>query len=388
MDQAVRSDPVSRARALGPLIAENADAIERTQRIPSSLLQEINRAQLFRLLLPRGFGGEETHPRAYFEAVEEVSRHDGSLGWVMFVANSAALIAAHMEPATARTIFADPAGSLAWGPPGAQRAQAVPGGYRVSGTWPFASGCRHATWMGAHCPVIEAEGGLRLNAAGRPALRTLLFPVSSATLHDDWDVIGLRGTSSVSYSVRDLFVPEAHTSTRDDPAGSREMGRLYAFPQQTLYPVGAAAVAAGLTRGMLEAFGALAQRKAPRNLGTLAADIWVQTEFARQEARLASARALVLSVLEEVWTDPERGVVALHHRARLRMATTHALAEAVQVAGWAWHAAGTDAIRTGSPFERRFRDLLTVSQQIQARTANFEAVGKVLLGQELGGAFY
>ncbi len=328
-------------------------------------------------------------PWHYFNAVEEISRHDGSVGWLMFVANSACLISAWMEPETARAIFADPAASIAWGPPGADRCRAVPGGYRVSGTWSFASGCRHATWMGAHCPVVEPDGSLRLNARGKPLLRTLLFPVAAARLHDDWDVIGLRGTASVSYTVEDLFVPEAHSSTREEPEAVRERGRLYSFPQQTLYPVGAAAVAAGLVRGMLDAFGDLATRKSPRNLDLIARAPWVQTELARQEARLAAARALVLATLEEIWADPDPAVpISVAQRARLRLAVTHALDEATHVALWVWRAAGTDAIRTGSPFDRRLRDLLTVSQQIQARIANFEVVGKLLLGQEVAGPVY
>ncbi len=147
--------PLARARALAPRIEEAAVAIERDQRIPPTLLDAIHDSRLFRLLLPHSAGGEETDPRDYFHAVEEVGRHDGSLAWCMFVANSSALIAAYLDPVAARAIFTDPCASIAWGPPGPQRARAVPGGYRISGRWGFASGCRHATWMGAHAQVEE-----------------------------------------------------------------------------------------------------------------------------------------------------------------------------------------------------------------------------------------
>ena len=173
-------DAIARARSLGPAIAAAADTIERTQRIPEPLLTALHAARMCRMLLPRSVDGDEVPPWAYLRAVEELSRHDASLGWNVFVANSAALIAPFLPAETARTIFADPRAVVAWGPPNAATAQAVPGGYRVSGEWHFASGSRQATWMGVHCPVIEPDGTLRRGAAGRTAIRTLLFPAERA----------------------------------------------------------------------------------------------------------------------------------------------------------------------------------------------------------------
>ncbi len=228
----------------------------------------------------------------------------------------------------------------------------------------------------------SSDGSLRLNTSGRPTIRTLLFPAEHARLHDDWDVIGLRGTSSVSYTVEDVFVPEAYSSTREDPALAHESGRMYAIPQQGLYTVGAAGTALGIARGMLDAFVALATHKTPRALAApLAANAWVQTEFARIEARLGAARAWLLATLTEIMEDPDpRAPIEVSDRARLRLAASHAIDCATESADWIHRTAGTDAIGTGTAFERRFRDIHTVSQQIQARTANFEAVGRILLG--------
>ena len=118
--------------------------------------------------------------------------------------------------------------------------------------------------MGAHCHVLEADGTLRLNRFGRPTVRTLLFPASEATLLDTWRTIGLRGTASDSYSVNELFVSEAFSTTREDPTLRRERGPLYAFTMQGLYAAGVAAVGFGIARAMLSEFIALASRKAPR----------------------------------------------------------------------------------------------------------------------------
>src|SRR5579872_4586206 len=126
---ATASDPVARARAVGSEIEAAAADIERTQRIPEPLLSHIHDARLCRMLLPRAADGDEVPPWVYLRAVEEVSRHDGSVGWNVFVANSSALIAPFLSDEGMRTVFSDPRAIVAWGPPNASQAIAVPGGY-------------------------------------------------------------------------------------------------------------------------------------------------------------------------------------------------------------------------------------------------------------------
>jgi alkylation response protein AidB-like acyl-CoA dehydrogenase len=381
MDIQTSPDPVARARELGTEISAAADEIERTRRIPEVLLGRLHDSRLFRMLLPRSADGDETEPAVYVAAVEELARHDASIAWNVFVANSAALIAAFLEPATNHAIFADPGNIVAWGPPNASRASAVDGGYRLTGRWDFASGCRQARWMGAHGHVLEADGTLRLNRFGRPTVRTLLFPASEATLIDTWQTIGLRGTASDSYSVNDVFVSEAFSTTREDPTLRRERGPLYAFTMQGLYAAGVAAVAFGIARAMQSEFMTLASRKSPRGLGRLADNAVVQAEVARAEARLGSARAYLIETLTAIYAHADEvAPIEVADRARVRLATTNAIQSAAEVTDFAYKAAGVDAIFPGSPFERRFRDMHTLSQQIQARGAHFEQVGQILLG--------
>src|SRR5216683_1249587 len=374
-------DPVARARDLARSITASADQIERSRRITEPLLGQLHGARLFRMLYPRSVGGDEVDPASYIAAVGELARHDGSVGWCVSIANSIGLFAPYLEPEAARTVFDDPRATCAWGPPNDCRGIAVPGGYRITGRWDFASGCRHASWMGAHGTVVEPDGSLRLNNFGRPTLRTWLFPVEQSNLLDNWDPIGLRGTASESYTVEDLFVPEELTGTREDPTLRREPGPLYAFPQQTLYSVGIASVALGIARGMLDAFIELALRKTPRGAGRLADNAVVQAELARAEARLGAARSYLIDTVTEIYqrADPAAPIDVMD-RARARLAGSHAITSAVAVADTTYKAAGVDAIFTGSPFERRFRDIHTVSQQIQSRNAHYETIGQVLLG--------
>jgi indole-3-acetate monooxygenase len=355
------------------------------------LLSQLHAARIARMLLPRSVDGDEVEPWAYLRAIEEISQHDGSVGWNMFVANSSALIAPYMPHEAARTIFADPRAVVAWGPPNATKATAVRGGYRVTGQWSFASGCRQATWMGAHCQVVEPDGSLRLNAAGKPTMRTLLCPVAQATLLDGtWQVIGMRGTMSGAYRLDDVFISEAFSATREDPSLRREPGRLYAFPMQGLYAVGVSGVALGIARAMLEAFEAfedLATRKTPRNLGRLADSAVVQSNVAQMEARLGAARACLTETLSDIWAADDAWVIDVPARARVRLGCVFAIQTAEAVADYAYKAAGVDAIFLGTAFERRFRDIHTLSQQIQSRAAHFESVGQILLGIEPAGTF-
>jgi indole-3-acetate monooxygenase len=381
MDIQTSPDPVARARELGPETAAAADEIERTRRIPESLLERLHASRLFRMLLPRAASGDEIQPALYLAAIEELARYDASIAWNVFVANSSCLIGAYLDPATNRAVFADPRSYVAWGPPNASRARAFDGGYRLTGKWDFASGCRHARWMGAHCQVLEADGTLRHNRFGRPTVRTLLFPAREATLLDTWRTIGLRGTASDSYSVNELFVSEAFSSTREDPTLRREPGSLYAFTMQGLYAVGVAGVGSGIARAMLSEFIALASRKAPRGLVRLADNAVVQADVGRAEARLGSARSYLIETLSTIYASAD-GVepIEVADRARVRLACTNAIQAATEVADFAYKAAGIDAIYPDGPFERRFRDMHTLSQQIQARAAHFEQVGQVLLG--------
>jgi indole-3-acetate monooxygenase len=375
------TDYVGRAAALAPRIAAAADEIERERRLPAHLLAALHAAGLFRLLLPRALGGAEIDPLTFARVIKTVAMADGSTAWCLCQNTVCSIVAAWLPVESARTIFAAPNAVLAWGP-GPAHAQATPGGYRVTGRWSFASGGRHATWLGAHCPVFNADGTQRLDAAGAPIELTVLFPASAAPMTDIWQVVGLRGTASDAYAVDDLFVPEAFTVIRDIPETRREAGPLYAMSTHLLFASGFACVALGLARSLLDALIALASEKTPRGYKTkLAESTLVQAEIATAEARWRAAHMYLMGTLAEIWQDVDRtNRLGLDQRMALRLAATHTIHEAVAVADAAYHGAGATAIFERNPFERRFRDIHSVAQQVQARRTHFESVGRHLLG--------
>lgn len=375
------SEVLARAEALTPRIAAAGDAIERERRVPDWLHAVLIEEGFFRLLLPRSIEGAELDPSTFLEVIETIAKADGSTAWCLCQNNVCGLVAGWLSPVSAREVFGKPDAVLAWGP-GPARAVAVAGGYRVTGNWSFASGGRHATWLGAHCPVVEADGTPRRDAAGVPEVRTLLWPAAATPLSDIWQVVGLRATASDAYTATDLFVPDALTLLRDDAATRREAGPLYVMTTNALFAAGFAGVALGLARSLLDATTALAREKTPRGAArTLSQSALLQAEIATAEARLRGARAYLYATVGEVWSEVRRGLrLTLDQRMAIRLASSHALSEAVQVADIAYHAAGATAIFERQPFERRFRDIHTLAQQVQARRAHFETVGRYLLG--------
>src|SRR5947209_10590969 len=185
---------VARAEALGPAVAAASSEIERDRRLPAALLDKLHEAQLFRLLLPRSSNGIETDPVTFFHVIETIARADASTAWCLSQAGGCAMSAAYLDLPVAHAIFgSDPRAVLAWGPGPRVKAIECDGGYRVTGVWAFASGGRHATWLGAHCPIFKADGSPRLEANGVQEERTMLVRTEDVEWTDIWNTVGLRG---------------------------------------------------------------------------------------------------------------------------------------------------------------------------------------------------
>jgi indole-3-acetate monooxygenase len=371
-----------RARELGPELAAAAADIEHHRELPEAIVESLIERGFFRLLLPRSLGGAELPPAAYVRVIEEIAKHDASTAWCLGQACGCSMTAAYLSPQVAREIFGGPRGIVAWGPPGPAEARIAPGGYRLSGTWSFASGSHHATWLGAHVAVLGEDGSPRLRRDGSPIFRTLLFPKTSVAMEDTWHVIGLRGTGSDTYQADNLFIPEDHAVERGAETKPCEPGLLYAFSSSNIYSAGFAGVALGIARGVAEAFIDLARDKIPRGAKrTLRDNNVIQAQVAQSAAKISAARAFLLRSLNEIWYEAGRsGRLSLDHHMTIRLASTWAIHQAREAVDTLYHAAGATAIFEDNPFERRFRDIHTVVQQYQGRQTHFETVGQVLLG--------
>jgi hypothetical protein len=160
-------DYVARARSLGPSLAAAADETERNRELPASIVSALIDNGLFRLFQPRSLGGAELDPMTYTQVVEQIASHDASTGWCVEQANGCPMAAAFLDPEVAQEIFGPPDGIVAWGPVGRAELLAVPGGFRLTGAWNFASGSHHASWLGAHVVTLGADGAPLCPTDGR-----------------------------------------------------------------------------------------------------------------------------------------------------------------------------------------------------------------------------
>jgi alkylation response protein AidB-like acyl-CoA dehydrogenase len=260
------------------------------------------------------------------------------------------------------------------------QAVAVDGGFRLTGRWNFASGCHHAVWLAAVATVVEANQPRRL-ADGSIDARHFVIPASQARIEPSWVVAGLRGTGSDTFAVDDLFVPgERAVSVARDPC--REDGPLYRYPMTLLFASGFAAVALGVAGSAIDDLIELAGAKRPRGLkGLLRDQALAQLQVGQAEAHRQAGRALLHQAVCDTWQRAvECRQVTVADRARLRLATTHAIRLADQAVDLVYAAAGASAIYAASPLQRRYQDMKVISQHIQGRVAYYESVGRFLLG--------
>jgi alkylation response protein AidB-like acyl-CoA dehydrogenase len=375
-------EAIARARGVVEFLNASAERIEAGRALPADVVAALHAARMFRLLLPRSLGGDELHLKTLAQVTEVIGGADASTAWCLGQAAGCAMAAASLQPEVARRLFGPADAVLAWGAGIQGKAHAVDGGYRVTGKWTFASGCANATLLGGHSYIFEKDGSPRKRADGRQADRSLLFVASKAAIHDMWHTLGLRGTASYTYEVADLFVPEEETIDREDPKERLEPGTLYLFPATLAYAAAFSGLMLGLAQTLVSELRALAMTKTPRGApSTLKESPVFQTQLALLEARLRASRAYLHAALDEAWDKVgATRELTLEDAADLKLATTYAINQGVEVATEAYRAAGQTAIFPTNPFERRLRDVLTASQQTQGRPSNFTTIGRVMLG--------
>ncbi len=378
------STPLEVARGLAPSIRKRAAEIEAARKLPADLVMDIANARLFRVALPEAEGGLGADIVTTLQVIEEVARADGSTGWCLAMGINTLRQSAQFAPDVRRQIFfSDPVGISAGSANPRGRAVAVPGGYRVTGHWFFASGCMHSSALHGACKVFDGDSP-RLRPNGDQEVRIAYFyPKSIARIIDTWDVSGLRGTGSHDIEVADLFVPEERTFSALDLRArvTGPMNRMHGFD---LAGCSFCCVGLGVARAAIDEFVELAQVKVPRSSSELLRDrAIVQAKIGEAEAVLRSGRALLFDVVEDMWeTVLAARPITERQRADLRLAMTHA----AQSAGTATHmvcaAAGTTSIFTKSPLERYARDAEVVTRHNQLQFVNYEAVGRTVLGLE------
>jgi alkylation response protein AidB-like acyl-CoA dehydrogenase len=373
---------VERARALQPLVRSFAARAEAERTLPRELVSALAEAGLFRIAVARSQGGAEAGPRAQIEAIEAISAADGAAGWTLMIGiETLGFASAALRPAVSEEIVAKNPSvvfSGALNPLG--RAAPVEGGWRVTGRWPFASGCLHADWFWGQC-VIEGREKLEL--------MEVVVPRADYRVVDTWHVAGLRGSGSHDVAVEGVFVPEERT-TRVAYTPLREKGTLFRLPTFTRLAYNKVGVATGIARAALDAFVELASERVPRGMSKpLRERQFAQTSYADAETRLRSTRAFVFESVEEIWAEVAAGrAPTTKQRALAQLACTQAVAASARAVELVHAAAGTSPNFLASPLERCMRDVHVVGQHIMVSPALIEASSRALLGLPSGTPFF
>jgi len=365
-----RTELLQAIRDLEPLIRSTADEAEAARCCPAGLSEAMAHAGVFRMLVPSVAGGSELDPLTLLDVVEEVSRVDGSAGWTAMIGSGAGFITGYLATEVVCEIMSEPLACLGGnlGAPTA-RAEPVAGGYRVTGQWPFVSGCQHSTWL----------GGLAVLPSGDP--RIVVFPRADYEIVDTWHVTGLRATGSHDVRVSDIFVPNERSFWWAD--GPAHPGPLY---QVRFMLITHAAHALGVARAAIDTLLTLAESKVPTRTTSLLRDrSLVQSQAAQAEALVQSARDFMYRTTAEAWsTVCAGGQVSGRDRAVLRLAMTQAVQASAQAVDLMWSAAGGSPIYTRSPLERCFRDINVATQHAAVSSLSWETIGKALFDPALG----
>ncbi|ETX03167.1 MAG: hypothetical protein ETSY2_34025 [Candidatus Entotheonella gemina] len=375
------------AHDLADRISAHTDRIDSERQLPPEITGEMADKGLFRLLIPPSLGGAQLDHPDFLKIVEIFAEVDASAAWCLNQNNVFAINSTRMDKETAHKLYQDPRLVITNGPP-TPASQAVPteGGYRLSGRWNFSSGIPHATWVAALTP-IRRPGDAPRPLSDRSTSRIFLVPKKDVRLLDTWDVVGLRGTGSFSFEIDDLFVPDAYTF---DPATKpRADGPVYCIPPMLLFGAGFATVALGAARAALTASIELSKTKVEMLVDHALRDMSAtQRMVGEAEAIWGAAKAYLREAVLAVWESAcKNRSLSDEERIRLRLAGTHGIRCASQVVDIAYALGGAGSIFASSPVQRRFRDVHTITQQIQGRLSHYDTAGQFFLGLEPEGLF-
>jgi alkylation response protein AidB-like acyl-CoA dehydrogenase len=380
---AVETSPVEellgRLGELAPLVRQSAAEAERLARLPKPMSRALLRYGLFRLWVPRKCAGFELELLEALEIFEAAARLDGSTGWAVMVGSCGGLLASQVDAVTASSVFSRPETVVASGMAPEGRAVRVPGGYRVTGCWHYATGAPYATTFLANCIVMDG-GTLAFGEDGRPLTRAVLLEASQVSIVPAWDATGLRGTGSDDFEVRDVLVPEQRTLSLANTT-LRESGALYRLPLGSVTELSITAVALGIMQHALDEFAVLTRRNKVCGAGTaLADDPGVRARYAEARATWGLIRAGMDALARRVWRD----VLANRTPSQIELSevTASCTLSVAKLRGALCELmvlAGMHAVQPDSELARAWRDLQTLAAHAAVSPRNLTAIGATLL---------
>lgn len=346
-------------RDLLPGIAEQAQVVDETRRVSDDVIEDLQNTGVLRMLQPKRYGGLEIDPVEFYEVVRAISGACGSTGWIVSVLGVHPWHLALFDQRAQEDVWGRNRLELvssAYAPMG--QLLPVEGGYELSGTWKFSSGCDHASWA--------LLGALQFGAEGRPVdFMTVLVPRADYTIHDVWDVVGMRGTASNEITVTKAFVPEHRTIRNYETAQLRGPGQkinsgpLYRLPFATIFTSAVAAPIVGVVAGCHESYVSVMRERVRLSLGggRFAEDHVAQVSVARAASEIDAATLQMDRNVREMWDLARAGEdLPMWMRLRARRDQVRATERALEAIDLLFKTAGGNSLTRGNPIERAWRD--------------------------------
>jgi alkylation response protein AidB-like acyl-CoA dehydrogenase len=383
---------VQAAAAMRPMLRDYQEEIEREQRLPRALFEQLRDAGFYRMVIPRTLGGLQVDPLTYTRVVELLAEGVGSVGWNIANNSIGQLVTLGMPDEGVQEVHGQGTPSVMAGTAVQGGGQAVPveGGYRVNGRWTFGSGCQESSWMLASFQILD-DGQPRKRADGGSLYWRGVFPRAEATIiPGSWDVAGLRGTGSFDWTVENVFLPErrtmVHAGVPLDNQWARWPGLTYALPSQAWVGPHHSSVITGIARAGIDALIALAVEKTPRGrTGMLCENPQVQEAVGRADAVLNAGRVYRSATIAELWnTIAAGGETTLEQRARCRLASTNAADAARQAMDLVYRWGGSTSFKRPTRLAECWRDLHVVGQTVTVGPEWYPIAGRALLGMDAG----
>ncbi|MGH7841013.1 MAG: acyl-CoA dehydrogenase family protein [Candidatus Binataceae bacterium] len=381
---------IAGARDLIPMLRRTAAAADQNRRLPDQTVAALQSAGLLRLSVPRRFGGLEADLPIQFEVTRMLGRGCGSTSWVVALFCVTTWIAAKFPDEALREVFTGPDSRVAGTVKPGGSMVAAGGGYLLNGTWPFNTGCLHATW--------DMIASVRREPDGASTPCAILVPMRDLQIQDDWRTTGMRGTGSHSVVARDLFVPEYRVMplfpflAGQSPPNMLHSELLYRYPPMPFLMADSTGTLIGIAEGAMAAFlERLPERKAAFELPTqpAAQTPRIQLAVAEAQTKIDAALALTYQMISRLQHHVIKNE-ALPREDRVRVRAhvgyvTRLGRESVEIL---MAAAGGTAHYDHVPLQRYFRDMETLCNHgILDAGNNLELYGRMLVGEDLGTAF-
>nr|WP_171066008.1 acyl-CoA dehydrogenase family protein [Acinetobacter proteolyticus] len=343
--------------------------------VSQDIIEKLKQIGVYRALVPKRFGGNEWSPKQFCELIEQLSKADGSVGWVASFGMSPAYLGSLPE-ATLEQLYKDSPDIVFAGgifPP--QPAEITDEGVVVSGRWKFSSGC-----MGADIVGVGISPQKDNEAQGLP--RMAVMPANKAQIDMTWDTVGLKGTGSHDLVVKDVLVAKEWTFVRGEPSKLPEP--FFKYPSLSLATQVLTVVGIGVAAAAIEEFQKLAPGKSSITGGTeIASRPVTQYEFAQVEAEFKAARVWFYDTMQIVWNEVLAGrTPSAEQISDMRLSCTHVARVCARVTRKIQMLAGMTAIYTHNPFSRFVNDTNVVTQHAFMGDATLQNAGLVSFGMK------